>query len=191
MFDPARDAALMARVKGGDAAAFAELFDAYAPVLARFLYHLTWDREKAADGVQEVFLRLWRGARLWNDTGKFSTYLFQIAKNHWINEHAKESRRVRPLPAPGVSEADPAASVPDPRPGPDGEAERRETGEAVREAVAALPEKLHIAFVLGEYQGLKYAEIAEVLEIPVGTVKSRMAAAEKHLRQTLKRLLPP
>ncbi|MCU0722806.1 MAG: sigma-70 family RNA polymerase sigma factor [Planctomycetes bacterium] len=193
MFDPARDAALMARVRDGDAVAFAELFDRYAPAVGKFLFHLGGDREKAADGVQEVFLRLWRGARLWADTGKFSTYLFQIAKNAWINELAKESRRIRPAPlAPrdGAEEGR-ASAVPDSRPGPEGELQAREAGEAVREAVASLPEKLRVAFVLCEFEGLKYAEAAEILEIPVGTVKSRMAAAEKALRKSLKRFAPP
>lgn len=194
MFDPVRDAALMARVRDGDAAAFEELFDRYAQAVGKFLYHLTWDREKAADGVQEVFLRLWRGARNWNDTGKFSTYLFQIAKNHWINELAKESRRIRPVQTPSSpddTDSSPMGNVPDTRPGPDGEVESREAREAVRDAVADLPDKLRVTFILGEFEGLKYAEVADVLDIPVGTVKSRMAAAEKQLRKALKRRLPP
>ncbi|MHC4780348.1 MAG: RNA polymerase sigma factor, partial [Planctomycetota bacterium] len=65
MFNPERDAALMVRVKEGDRAAFEEIYDLYGGAIARFFYHLTWNRQVVEDGVQEVFLRLWRGARNW------------------------------------------------------------------------------------------------------------------------------
>ncbi|MHC5038939.1 MAG: RNA polymerase sigma factor [Planctomycetota bacterium] len=190
MFEPEREAGLMARVKTGDRAAFEELFHLYAGAIAKFFYHLTWDRQAVEDGVQEVFLRLWRGARHWQPTGKFSTYLFQIAKNYWINERAKQARRIRPVPlrpteARGEDVLEEYAS--DPGPGPEGVALQREMADEIQDAVSSLPEKLKLTFVLSEYQGLKYAEVAEILGIPVGTVKSRMSAAEKALRQKLKK----
>ncbi len=189
MFDPERDAALMNRVKNGDRVAFEELYALYAKPIATFLHHLSWDGETVADGVQEVFLRLWRGARNWRPTGKFSTYLFQIAKNWWLNERAKRSRRVRTirmdLPEDGEEGSPPSSE--DPAAGPAALAAQRELGDRIRKAVSALPEKLQVTFVLSEYQHLSYAEIADVLSIPVGTVKSRMSAAEKTLRRKLEK----
>ena len=193
MFDPERDAGLMARVNEGDRAAFEELYNLYGGAIARFFYHLTWNRQTVEDGVQEVFLRLWRGARHWRPTGKFSTYLFQIAKNYWINERAKLSRRIRPV-ALRENEGDSGAGLDglatDTGGGPEREALRREMAENIRCAVSSLSEKLRLTFILSEYQGLKYAEVAEILGIPLGTVKSRMAAAEKELRRKLKRYAP-
>lgn len=190
MFDPERDAALMARVQSGDREAFEELYGHYAKPLARFLYHLSWDAPTVEEGVQEVFLRLWRGAKNWRPTGKFSTYLFQIAKNWWINERVRRSRRIRPVPLPENEAAGAEYAGPSGDASPEEAARRAEAAAHVRRAVADLPEKLHVTFVLSEYEGMKYAEIAEVLDIPVGTVKSRMAAAEKALRRRLERLFP-
>jgi RNA polymerase sigma-70 factor (ECF subfamily) len=190
MFEPEREAALMARVKEGDRSAFETLYEEYAGAIAKFFFHLTWDRQAVEDGVQEVFLRLWRGARLWRPTGKFSTYLFQIAKNYWINERAKQSRRIRPVPLRSEGEGGDegvGALAHDPGPGPEGRALQRELADEIRDAVSTLPEKLQLTFVLSEYQGLKYQEVAEILDIPVGTVKSRMSAAEKTLRRKLKK----
>jgi RNA polymerase sigma-70 factor (ECF subfamily) len=191
MFDPERDAALMARVQNGDRTAFEEIYLLYGGAIAKFLYHLTWDRQAAEDGVQEVFLRLWRSAHHWKPTGKFSTYLFQIAKNFWINERAKQSRRIRPLPLrqEGADE-EPGQIAEDPSPGPERNALRRELAFEIRNAVSQLPEKLRLTFVMSEYQGMKYAQIAEILDIPIGTVKSRMSAAEKTLREKLKKYSP-
>jgi len=188
MFDPERDAVLMARVQDGDRSAFEEIYHLYGGAIAKFFFHLTWNRQTAEDGVQEVFLRLWRSAHHWKPTGKFSTYLFQIAKNYWINERAKQSRRVRPVPLrTEFDEEEPGRVAPDPDPGPESAALQRELAGEIRRAVSSLPEKLRITFVLSEYQGLKYADISEVLDIPVGTVKSRMFAAEKALREKLRK----
>jgi RNA polymerase sigma-70 factor (ECF subfamily) len=193
MFDPERDAKLMTRVTQGDRDAFEELYDLYGGAIARFFYHLTWNRQVVEDGVQEVFLRLWRGARNWRPTGKFSTYLFQIAKNYWINEWAKQSRRIRPITL-REDEEDPGSGldglVADTGGGPEREALRREMAADIRRAVSCLSEKLRLTFILSEYQGLKYAEVAEILGIPLGTVKSRMSSAEKELRRMLKKYAP-
>ncbi|MHC4777003.1 MAG: RNA polymerase sigma factor, partial [Planctomycetota bacterium] len=132
-------------------------------------------------------------ARNWRPTGKFSTYLFQIAKNYWINERAKLSRRIKPITLRDDDEdfgegLDGIAS--DSSGGPEREVLRREMAEDILNAVSGLSEKLRLTFVLSQYQGLKYAEVAEILGIPVGTVKSRMSAAEKELRRKLKKYEP-
>jgi len=169
-------------------AAFEELHARYSRPLLNFFYRLTWDRVFSEDLTQEAFFRLWRGRENYRPTGKFTTYLFQIAKNHWLNERDKRSRRIAPVSleaggeeaSNGLRDAIPASER-----GPMGEALNKELAGAIARAVEGLSEKLRLVFVLSQEKGFRYADIAEILEIPVGTVKSRMANAEKAIRGRL------
>ena len=169
-----RETALMLAIKRGDAGAFQELFEAYQKPLANFLYRMCWNRTLVDDLVQEVFLRVWRAREQYEPTAKVSTYLFRIASNLWIN-HAEKKRES------ALGDAD--------HPGgesPEAPLERTEVQKAVKRAVEALPEGERLCLVLSEYNGLKYAEISEVLGIPVGTVKSRIFNAVQKLKLALK-----
>jgi RNA polymerase sigma-70 factor (ECF subfamily) len=182
------DQELMLRVRGGDMAAFEGLFARYGRALSNFFFRLTWDRAFSEDLVQETFLRVWNGRMGYRPQGKFTTWLFQIAKNHWLNELEKRRRRIAPisLDAAGRSEGNGLRdAVPDAARGPAGEAMNRELSREIGAAVAGLTEKLRVVFVLGQVRGMKYADIAEILGIPEGTVKSRMSNAEKALRGRL------
>lgn len=193
--DTRADEALMLRVGSGDLQAFEVLYERYRRQLLRFLAHLYWDRNAAEDAVQEVFLRLWRAAPRYAPRGKFSTYLYQIAKNFWLTDRERRARA--PVLAPfgadsgdeepsGTATPDPA----DPRAGPGENASAGETAAAVRRAVDGLPEGQRLVVVLADFQGLPYREVAEILGIPVGTVKSRHFLADKALRDSLKALRP-
>lgn len=89
------DDELMRRVQAQDAAAFEELYRRYARPLQSFFYRMAWDAGLSEDWMQEVFVKLWRSAAQYQGTGKFSTYLFQIARNHWLNAQDKVARRPR------------------------------------------------------------------------------------------------
>jgi RNA polymerase sigma-70 factor (ECF subfamily) len=183
-----RDTELMLRVKGGDRAAFEALYARYSRPLLNFFFRLVWDRGFAEDLMQETFLRLWRGKERYRPSGKFTTYLFQIAKNHWLNERDKRNRRISPvsLEAGGAEESNGFRdAVPAGERGPVGETLNKELGEAIARAVESLSEKLRLVFVLGQLDGMRYADIGEILGIPVGTVKSRMANADKVIRGRL------
>jgi len=183
-----RDKKLMLQVRGGDMAAFEELYARYSRPLLNFFYRLTWDRAFSEDLMQEAFLRLWKGAKNYKPTGKFTTYLFQIAKNHWLNERDKKMRRIAPvsLEAGGSEEGNGLREVvPAAERGPMGEMMNQELGAHIAKAVEGLSEKLRLVFVLGQLKGFRYADIADILEIPVGTVKSRMSNAEKAIRGRL------
>jgi RNA polymerase sigma-70 factor (ECF subfamily) len=165
---------LMLAVRGGSAEAFRELYELYQKPLANFLYRMCWNRSLVDDLVQEVFLRVWRAREQYEPTAKVTTYLFRIASNLWINQSAKKRESAlgdadRPV---GDSPTEPL--------------ERSEVQKAVKRAVEALPEGERLCLVLSEYNGLKYAEISEVLGIPVGTVKSRIFSAVQRLRAALK-----
>jgi RNA polymerase sigma-70 factor (ECF subfamily) len=161
----------MLRVKAGDRAALEEIFRLYRKPLLNYFHRLGADPSLAEDLLQESFLRLWRAARVYQASAKVSTYIFRIAHNLYLNQAAR--RRERPLEGPGAE-----------LPGTD--PSRRETQEAVRRAVEQLPEGERECLVLSEYNGLKYAEISEILGIPEGTVKSRMFSALRRIREALK-----
>ena len=171
---PDRETDLMLAVRAGSPSAFKELYEAYQKPLANFLYRMCWNRALVDDLVQEVFLRVWRSRESYEPTAKVSTYLFRIASNLWINH--KEKKRESAL---GDGDRAPGDRPPDPL-------EQDEAREAVKRAVEALPEGERLCLVLSEYNGLKYAEISEVLGIPVGTVKSRIFSAVQRLKEALK-----
>lgn len=169
-----RETELMLAVRGGSAAAFRDLYESYKKPLANFLYRMCWNRTLVDDLVQEVFLRVWRSRESYEPTAKVSTYLFRIASNLWINQAAKRRESA-------IGDTDRESGTP-----PEEPLERSEVQRAVKRAVEALPEGERLCLVLSEYNGLKYAEISEVLGIPVGTVKSRIFSAVQRLKQTLK-----
>lgn len=171
---PDRETELMLEVRKGSPDAFRKLYEAYQKPLANFLYRMCWNRSLVDDLVQEVFLRVWRAREQYEPTAKVSTYLFRIASNLWIN-HAEKKRET------ALRDADPEAEG-----SPDAPLQRSEARAAVKRAVDALPDGERLCLVLSEYNGLKYAEIADVLGIPVGTVKSRIFSAVQRLKASLK-----
>jgi RNA polymerase sigma-70 factor (ECF subfamily) len=185
------DQALMERVGQGDEDALAELYDRWAKPLLNFLYRMCRDRTLSEDLLQDVFLRVWRAAPRYRPLAKFSTWLFQIARNHWLNEREKIMRRIRPVSLDkDVSRSGEGGVglknlVAGDGPEPDETALDRELGERIDDAASQLPEKLRSVWVLGAAQGLPYAQVAEILGIPVGTVKSRMFQAVRQLRVEL------
>lgn len=186
------DADLMLRFRDGDEDAFLRLVQRFQRPLVNFFYRLTWDRFTAEDYSQEVFARLVRHRSSYRPTAKFSTYLFRIAKNYWIDQYRAKAAapKVTSLQVPVGDGDGRAIELGDTVEGSGSRPEEmfglKEIRERVKEAVSRLPEDQRLVFVLSENQGLKYADIAEVLEIPVGTVKSRMHAAVRRLREMLK-----
>jgi RNA polymerase sigma-70 factor (ECF subfamily) len=186
------DSELMERFRDGDEDAFRMLAQRFQRPLVNFFFRLTWDRFTAEDYAQEVFQRVVRARRGYRPEAKFRTWLFRIAKNYWIDRYRerKNAPRMSSLDQPIREDQGRPISLEDTiegsSPRPELEVHRKEIGGAVKAAVARLSEEQRLVFVLSENQGLRYAEIAEVLEIPVGTVKSRMHAAVRRLRELLK-----
>ncbi len=179
------DQQLMARVRDGDREAFEALYARYGSPVMRFLHRLCGERPLAEDLTQDVFLKVWRAAAGWRPLGRVSTWLFQIAKHHWWNEAAKRRRR-----AP-LSGATLETELPDtPQTAPSERLARSEAALAVQAALAGLSPKLRLVFVLVRLEGVGYAEAAQIAGIPVGTVKSRAAAAEAALRKRLRNRHP-
>jgi RNA polymerase sigma-70 factor (ECF subfamily) len=181
------DEELMGLVQKQDISAFEELFRRYDQRVLAFFWRLCANRQEAEDATQETFLRLWKARVRYEPSGKFSTYLFQIAKNHFLHERQKRDRRMnsqqRSAKNPDGAADEPASS--DTAHGPMLAKERH---AAVNEAVGRLPESLRLVYVLTEQEGMSYKQAAEVLNCPVGTVSSRKVEAVRRLRELLQPL---
>jgi RNA polymerase sigma-70 factor (ECF subfamily) len=171
----ATDRNLLERVTRGDTSGAGELFERYAPALLRFAARLLSDRNTAEEVTQEVFVKVISRAHQYDGRAEVSSWLFAIAAN------ACRDRRRRDRRASVV----PLEAVPEPVHKGDGietilgDRERR---DAVRRALSALSEEQREALVLARYHGLPYAEIAEVLGISVGAVKTRIFRAVEALK---------
>lgn len=162
----------------GDGAAFGLLAERLGPVLKRLLYRLGLEAEEVEDLAQEALVRIWRGSAGFRGGASVSTWACRIAINLGLS--TLRSRRHRA--AQTVPEQEPAAD-------PAAEADRRREAVIVRSAVRELPDQLRVVIVLREFEDLSYRDIAELLEIPIGTVMSRLHSARARLRQSLKPLL--
>jgi RNA polymerase sigma-70 factor (ECF subfamily) len=180
------DAELMQRFGAGDDEAFRRLVSRHEKALLGFFWRRSLDRALAEDCVQEVFLRLVRHRGSWRPEAKFTTYLYRIAENHWIDRYRskKSGPEIASFEAL-VDEEGASASFPGHEASPTDRAGQRELGDRIRRAVSRLTDEQRSVFALAETRGMKYEDIGRVLDIPVGTVKSRMHAAVTRLREIL------
>jgi len=183
------DSELMERFGAGDDEAFRELVQRHHKPLLNFFYRRCYDRTQAEDLVQEVFLRLVRHRGRWRPQAKFTTYLYRIAENLWIDRY-RSKKSAPSMISLELPVTDDGAELRDNIEGradePGHDAYSRELGRRIREAVMQLTEEQRAVFVLAETHGMKYADIGARLGIPVGTVKSRMHAATTRLRGLLR-----
>jgi RNA polymerase sigma-70 factor (ECF subfamily) len=177
--------------KGADWA-FELLVERYQRPLINFFYRALKERSQAEDLAQEVFIGLFRAAKRYKATAKFTTFMFRIASNLLASEIRKRVRRPRTVPILDRSDSDEdgvgVTQIEDKEAHVDNEVDLQILAESIRDAVAELPHAQRTVFELRQYQGLSYQEIAGVMRCPVGTVKSRMARAERALRPKLKEI---
>ncbi len=173
--EPESDAALMALARVDDRQAFAVLVRRHQKMLLNFFIRsgVQYDAE---DLVQQTFLRLYRYRDRYMPRAKFTTFLFLMARQVWIDELRKRKRTER-LADALAREPEPPSVLCGPSP--------ERGGYDVADAVAALPEGMRQVIELGVYQDLPYAEVARILGIPAGTVKSRMFNAIRLLRERI------
>lgn len=182
------DAELMLRVKRGDIRAFENLVGRHQRPLINYFFRAVWNRQTAEDMAQEVFLRIYTHAKDYEPQAKFTTYMYRVARNLWIDRmrHEAHAPKTVSLDAPVDAEGDTFHDViGEDAPEPDARMEKEEKTAIVRKAIETLPEDQKAVLLLAEAKGMKYQEIAEALEIPLGTVKSRMHAAVMKLKDLL------
>jgi RNA polymerase sigma-70 factor, ECF subfamily len=173
---------LLVRFQAGDAAAFDELVSSMAPRLKGYFMRLGAQPNTAEDLTQHVFLRVFQARHRYRPAGRLDAYLLRIAHNLWI-----DNRRKRRL----VLAGDDLPEAVDPGPGPLSLAEQKDRGRMLRQGLELLDEPVRELLELAVLQRLPYADVAEILDIPVGTVKSRVFYSLRKLRDQLERLDPP
>jgi RNA polymerase sigma-70 factor (ECF subfamily) len=185
------DEDLMARVAEDDERAFSELVRRFQGRVMNLVSRILNDRECGDDLAQEVFVRVFVHRRNYRRGSKFSTWLFTIAANLAKNEIRRRVRRRNWFSLDALQEVlkDSAIQLADPTEGRESLMEREQLQEAMGRAVATVPEKYRLALVLRDIEGLPYEEIAQVLNIPGGTVRSRINRARSMLKRKLRPLL--
>ena len=178
------DEELVARSRGGDLDSFNQLVVRWERPIYALAYRVIGREEEARDVAQETFLRAFRALGGFKGQAKFSSWLYRITLNlcrDWIR---RERRTPVSQPPEGVDiielagEAEPSESIED-------LVSRRELGRAVARAMAMLPEEQRTAIILKEYHGLTFQEIADLLECPLSTVKTRLYQGLIVLRKQL------
>ena len=184
------DQALIERCRAGDLAAFEPLVEKYRQRVWRLAYQVVRDREEAWDISQEAFIRAYQSLASFRGQSAFYTWLFRIVVNLATDRVRQRAARGRAFGAEQVPEDEWNGVLPDDATAsPDEEAARREKRARIARTLDALPPNFRTIIMLSDVEGLAYREIAEVLNIPVGTVMSRLHNARKRLRELLKPLL--
>ncbi|HXG49274.1 MAG TPA: sigma-70 family RNA polymerase sigma factor [Methylomirabilota bacterium] len=183
------DAALMLRVKGGDAQAFEALVEKYKQPVMNLIYRTVPDATEAEDLTQHVFLQVFKSAHRYEVSAKFSTWLFTIARNLSLNEIRRRSRH----PADSLDEM---SAENDDQPVRQAEDSRAfsapdlvlqgELVEKIESALADLPEKQRTAILLCREEDVSYEEIAAVLGCSLSATKSLIHRGRETLKQKLK-----
>lgn len=177
------DETLVSRYVKGDRSALRTLIDRHKNDLLRFLTRLTGDRDAAEDAFQETFLQFHLSARRFDPSRKFKPWIFTIAANKARDAMRRKGRRpALGLSAPvggsgGGSPIEFVDLMEMPGPRPEADLDAREQQELVAKAMDSLSFTLREVLLLAYFQRLSYAQIAEDLDIPLGTVKSRLHSA--------------
>lgn len=181
----------MARVAEDDERAFAELVHRYQGRVLNLISRVLNDRECSDDLGQEVFVRVFVHRRNYRRGSKFSTWLFTIAANLAKNEIRRRVRRRNWFSLDALQEllGDSAIQLADSTEGQESAFQREQLQEEVAQAIARVPEKYRLALVLRDIEGLAYEEIGQALNIPGGTVRSRINRARSMLKRKLQPLL--
>ena len=183
--DSQTDLQLVRKVRNGDRAAFDLLVIKYQSRVAAIISRYVYDSQEVMDLTQETFVKAYRAIDRFRGDSAFYTWLYRIAVN--TAKNFLEARGRRPQGSADISEAenfDDGIRLRDPA-SPERLLQREQLQEALSRVIAGLPEELRSAFLLREYDGLSYEDIARILECPIGTVRSRIFrardAVDRHL----------
>lgn len=177
--DP-QDAPLVKRAQAGDEQAFEQLVHNYRNQVYALSFHFLRNREAAWDAAQETFIKAHRALRRFRSDATFKTWLLKITANHCKDQIKKN--RLKTIPLDYTTQNQLKTN----EPGPAQLLEARELGQAIQEAIDTLPIKHRTAFLLREYEGLSYQEMAQVMNCSTGTVMSRLHHARRKLQNILR-----
>jgi RNA polymerase sigma-70 factor (ECF subfamily) len=173
------DQELMRIVQAGDFSPASEIYDRYSGRIYNFAFRFLRNAEAAEDATQEVFVKMLKHANQFNGDAKLSTWLFSITAN-WCRDYLRKADNK-------VKESDDVlVTLPSPSElAPDRALEQRENEQRIRRALATLTPEQREAILLSRYQGLSYAEIAQIAGCSEGAVKTRVFRAMETLKKTL------
>ena len=190
--DKRSDHALIEATKSGDEAAFGEIMDRYRSPITNYLYRFLNDYEEAVDLAQETFVRVYFAIDRYHTQFAFSTYIYRIATNLAISEIRRRKRR-RLMSLTGLFQSEDDTQVefqpPDTRKLQDIELVEDERSQVIARAIAALPEKYRVPVILRDIEGCSYDEIAEIMQLGLGTTKSRINRGRGLLKEKLQHYL--
>jgi len=180
--DPATAAAertLVARCRTGDEGAFQELVERYKDLVFALIARTVQDRSRAEDLAQEVFLRVHRGLPYFRGEARLSTWIYRIVANVCVQEHSRNAP-VESLDAMTAEGRE--APLPSGRDRQFGDLEVR---DRLEKAIARLPANYRLLIAAHYLKGVQYEELAEALDLPLGTVKTQLHRAKQQLRRLL------
>jgi RNA polymerase sigma-70 factor (ECF subfamily) len=179
------DGELIRQCRAGAREAFGVLVDRHGDRLYAGLFRVLGSAEDARDAAQEAFVHAYQKLDTFHGNSAFSTWLFRIALNAAFSGQRRSKRYKSSLDG---ARNEFGYELSDHRSGsdPTHSLEQSDTQRVVRDALAELPEEFRAALVLKEMEGLRYEEIAEVLNVPIGTVRSRIHRARNELREKLR-----
>jgi len=176
------DIDLIQRYLAGDVEAFNELMDAHEDRVFAICYRMLQDREAALDATQDTFLTVFRKADRYRAQAAFSTWLYRVAVNTCY-DHLRRRKRKRAEPLPDSHDP--------PDPGAGDLYDAVEVRPDIEAALADLSPEFRAAVVLVDLQGMSLEQAGDTLDVPTGTVKSRLFRARRQLSQSLGNLRPP
>lgn len=182
-----QDELLIRRAQSGDNDAFEQLLLQHQKSVYNLCLRMTGNADDALDLSQEAFIRAWRALGQYQFDAAFSTWLYRLTSNICIDFLRKQKRQQHvSLTMSDEESTGEEFAVPDPTPGPEEQAIHADAQSAVARAMAALPADWRIVMQLRVVEELSYEQIAEILDVKIGTVKSRLARARGQLRKILK-----
>lgn len=181
------DAALIRRARAGDQTAMDELVQRHYRTVFNLAYRLSGNYDDAQDIVSEAFIRVHNALPNFRGDASFSTWLHRIVRNVFLDERKKQRIRTHSSLEEMVELEDSSVSrqIVDPAPGPQFAVEQDERAAIIQQAVVTLPENQRLMIGLYHFQHRSYEEIAEIMDLPIGTVKSRLNRARLALKNKL------
>jgi RNA polymerase sigma-70 factor, ECF subfamily len=189
----AEEAAIVTELKAGSEQAYAWLIGEFQRPVFGLVYRMVSDPADAADTVQDVFLKVFRGMKHFNGESSLKTWIYRIAlheaanRRRWWFRHKAQETSIEPVESESATAPDEAMqnALTDRHDSPFDSVAQREVQQRVDEELRRLPEPYRTTLILRDLEDMSYEEIAEVLQISLGTVKSRITRGRQALKQRL------
>jgi RNA polymerase sigma-70 factor (ECF subfamily) len=180
---------LIEQARAGSLKAFEELVLSYEKKIYNYCLRMTNNREDAEDLTQEVFVRVYKNLNKFKGNSQLSTWIYRIAHNVCIDRYRKSKIAAISLSQPKGPDDERELDVPADDPSPEQQTLRREQQKYLLEAISRLKPKYRTVIVLRDIQQHSYDEIAEILNLPLGTVKSHINRGRAALREAVRSFL--